>query len=189
MPTRFYAKDHNKRINLAMITATIAHWSQARKGDHSPYIFHPIAVLELVKKHSDLQPEERKKADIAALLHDVLEDTWLPAFIIRIVFGKETLADIYFLSKDKQLSGDKQFTEHLGRLLAAPKHVRCVKLADVLNNLDNLPEEWFMNGNIDVRMQKAEKISANLNEASSQLANLITEKVVVIKLEMAKCSI
>lgn len=57
------------RFTQALTLAAQAHEGQKRKGTAIPYITHPVAVAGLVAQHGgdeDLQ--------IAALLHDVLED-------------------------------------------------------------------------------------------------------------------
>lgn len=57
------------RYTEALILAARAHEGQTRKGTNIPYIVHPVGVAGLVARHGgdeDLQ--------IAALLHDVLED-------------------------------------------------------------------------------------------------------------------
>lgn len=64
------------RFSKAIALAAEAHQGQVRKGTQIPYITHPVAVAELVARYGgseDLQ--------IAALLHDVLEDAgedWAP---------------------------------------------------------------------------------------------------------------
>jgi (p)ppGpp synthase/HD superfamily hydrolase len=46
------------------------HWDHTRKGTSTPYIAHPIAVASLVMENGGSSEEV-----IAALLHDVLEDS------------------------------------------------------------------------------------------------------------------
>lgn len=57
------------RYAQALILATEAHDGQIRKGSGTPYITHPVAVSRLV---AGLGGDEDQQ--IAALLHDVLED-------------------------------------------------------------------------------------------------------------------
>jgi (p)ppGpp synthase/HD superfamily hydrolase len=58
------------RLAGAMQYAANAHDGQLRKGTTIPYIAHPLAVCALVLEHDGKEDEA-----IAALLHDVAEDT------------------------------------------------------------------------------------------------------------------
>lgn len=58
-----------ERLAKAIAFAAAKHANQKRK-DGTPYIYHPIAVAEMLKKY-----EYNTDYQIAAVLHDVLEDT------------------------------------------------------------------------------------------------------------------
>lgn len=57
------------RYSQALALAAKAHEGQARKGTAIPYIVHPVGVAALVAQHGGDEDQQ-----IAALLHDVLED-------------------------------------------------------------------------------------------------------------------
>lgn len=57
------------RFTRAIALAARAHEGQARKGTPIPYITHPVAVAGLVAQYGGDEDQQ-----IAALLHDVLED-------------------------------------------------------------------------------------------------------------------
>lgn len=59
-----------KNIRMAYELAVEAHSSQRRKSGE-PYILHPIAVARICAEEIGLGPT----AIVAALLHDVVEDT------------------------------------------------------------------------------------------------------------------
>jgi len=75
------------RYTSALALAAEAHEGQNRKGTPIPYITHPVAVAALVARYGGSEDQQ-----IAALLHDVLEDAgeqWAP----RIeAFGPQVLA-------------------------------------------------------------------------------------------------
>jgi (p)ppGpp synthase/HD superfamily hydrolase len=76
------------RFTEALNLAARAHEGQIRKGTSIPYITHPVAVAGLVAQHGGDEDQQ-----IAALLHDVLEDGG-PQFAveIRAKFGDRVLA-------------------------------------------------------------------------------------------------
>lgn len=57
------------RYSKALALAARAHEGQVRKGTSIPYITHPVAVAALVAQYGGDEDQQ-----IAALLHDVLED-------------------------------------------------------------------------------------------------------------------
>lgn len=57
------------RYTQALVLAARAHEGQMRKGTGIPYISHPVAVSALVARNGGDEDQQ-----IAALLHDVLED-------------------------------------------------------------------------------------------------------------------
>ena len=115
-----------------------AHKGQKRQsGD--PYISHPLAVAEILAGwHLDGQ------ALMAALLHDVMEDTSVTKAEISDTFGKPVAELVDGLSKlDKiefQSAEDAQAENFRKMLLAMARDVRVIliKLADRLHNMRTL---------------------------------------------------
>ncbi|MDH3319633.1 MAG: bifunctional (p)ppGpp synthetase/guanosine-3',5'-bis(diphosphate) 3'-pyrophosphohydrolase [Betaproteobacteria bacterium] len=115
-----------------------AHSGQKRQsGD--PYISHPLAVAEILAGwHLDGQ------ALMAALLHDVMEDTSVTKAEISETFGKPVAELVDGLSKlDKiefQSAEDAQAENFRKMLLAMARDVRVIliKLADRLHNMRTL---------------------------------------------------
>jgi RelA/SpoT family (p)ppGpp synthetase len=115
-----------------------AHAGQRRQsGD--PYISHPLAVAEILAGwHLDGQ------ALMAALLHDVMEDTSVTKAEISDTFGKPVAELVDGLSKlDKiefQSAEDAQAENFRKMLLAMARDVRVIliKLADRLHNMRTL---------------------------------------------------
>jgi len=115
-----------------------AHKGQTRQsGD--PYISHPLAVAEILAGwHLDGQ------ALMAALLHDVMEDTSVTKTEISDTFGKPVADLVDGLSKlDKiefQSAEDAQAENFRKMLLAMARDVRIIliKLADRLHNMRTL---------------------------------------------------
>lgn len=115
-----------------------AHEGQFRKsGD--PYISHPVAVAKLLAKwHLDAQ------ALMAALLHDVVEDTPATKQEVGELFGKPVAELVDGVSKldriEFQTEAHAQAENFRKMLLAMARDVRVIliKLADRLHNMRTL---------------------------------------------------
>lgn len=125
-------------IQEAFELASKAHAEQIR-ATGEPYIIHPLAVAYILAElEMDVQ------GIIAALLHDVVEDTDYTLEDIRMMFGDEVafLVDgvtklSQFHYKDKE---DQQLENFRKMFLAMAKDIRVVviKLADRLHNMRTL---------------------------------------------------
>jgi len=118
--------------------AAFAHSGQTRQSGE-PYISHPVAVAcILAKLHLDVPTL------LAALLHDVVEDTGVGATEISEQFGKQVAELVDGLTKlDKielQTAAQAQAENFRKMLLAMSQDVRVilVKLADRLHNMQTL---------------------------------------------------
>jgi GTP pyrophosphokinase len=125
-------------IRQALEFSDHAHEGQLRKSGE-PYISHPIAVARILTPlHLDAQ------AIMAALLHDVVEDTHISNEEVAQKFGKSVAALVDGLSKlDKiqfETSEDAQAENFRKMLLAMARDVRVIliKLADRLHNMRTL---------------------------------------------------
>ncbi len=125
-------------LNRAYVYAMQAHGHQKRaSGD--PFFSHPLEVAAILT--------EMKLDDatiVAALLHDVIEDTDATHTEIATLFGKEIADLVDGLTKIKRLdlvSKEAAQAENLRKLLVAvSKDIRVllVKLADRLHNMRTL---------------------------------------------------
>lgn len=134
-----YLKENDlKRIREAYDFAEQAHSGQLRKSGE-PYIHHPLAVAEiLVNMNMDTT------SIIAALLHDVVEDTTVSLETVREKFG-ETCAmlvdGLTKLEKIKFKTKEEQQNENYRKMFVAMAQdirVILIKLADRLHNMRTL---------------------------------------------------
>ena len=126
------------RIEEAYQFSESAHLGQFRKSGE-PYISHPLAVAGII---ADWQLDSQ--AIIAALLHDVMEDTAVTKDEISERFGKPVAELVDGLSKLDRLqfqsAADAQAENFRKMLLAMARDVRVIliKLADRLHNMRTL---------------------------------------------------
>ena len=125
-------------MNRAYVYAMKAHGSQTRaSGD--PFISHPLEVAAIL---ADLKLDDA--TIVAALLHDVVEDTEATHQEIEDLFGKEIADLVDGLTKIRRLdlvTKEAAQAENLRKLLLAmAKDIRVllIKLADRLHNMRTL---------------------------------------------------
>ncbi|WP_436664291.1 RelA/SpoT family protein [Alicyclobacillus acidoterrestris] len=122
-------------VRRAYLFAERAHAGQQRMSGE-PYITHPLAVASIL---ADLQLDA--PAVMAALLHDVVEDTDVTDANLVETFGAEVAALVDGVTKLKRIkfdSREEQQAENLRKMfMAMAKDIRVliIKLADRLHNM------------------------------------------------------
>ncbi len=134
----FLREGDAKLIKKAFNMSLDAHKNMRRRSGE-PYIFHPLAVAEICVVEIGLGTT----SIIAALLHDVVEDTELEIEDIERHFGKKVAKIIDGLTKISGVFdyGSSQQAENFRKmLLTLSEDVRVilVKLADRLHNMRTL---------------------------------------------------
>jgi len=139
----FYSEEEKQKILEAARWAMELHKDQLRASGE-PFFIHPLQVAEILV---DLRMDS--ESVIAALLHDVLEDTDVRREELRQRFGKEVEQLVNGVTKISVLrakSKSIQQAESIRKMLfAMVKDIRVIliKLADKLHNmrtLEYLPE-------------------------------------------------
>ena len=131
-----------KLIKRAFTISMEAHKDMRRKSGE-PYIFHPLSVAEICVEEIGLGTT----SIIAALLHDVVEDTDIQLKDLERIFGKKIAKIIDGLTKIKGVFeyGTSAQAENFRKMLftlSEDVRVILIKLADRLHNmrtLDSMP--------------------------------------------------
>ena len=125
------------RIQKAFEFAKMAHADQKRKSGE-PYIFHPIAVANIVAAELVLGANPV----IAAFLHDVVEDTDYTIGDIQARFGDDVAFLVRVVTKQEKESYEmsKQMDNYKQMLDSVQYDIRAllIKLADRLHNMRTL---------------------------------------------------
>ena len=109
-------------LENAMSIAVTAHKGQVDKAG-KPYILHPLRLMFKMNSESEM---------IAAVLHDVVEDTdWTFEMLKAEGFGEEVLDALRLLTHDKKVPY-KNYLE----AIKTNKIALRVKIADLEDNLD-----------------------------------------------------
>ena len=170
----YFTQADIEQVWAAYRYAAAAHEGQTRKTGE-PYISHPVAVAcILAKLHLDLPTL------LAALLHDVVEDTGVAVGAITERFGKQVGELVDGLTKlDKiefQSATVAQAENFRKMLLAMSQDVRVilVKLADRLHNMQTLDA---------MKSEKQKRIARETLEIYAPIANRLGLNPVYQELE------
>ncbi len=131
--------EDKKSIRKAFDLAVDAHSSQRRKTGE-PYIYHPIAVAKIVAYEIGLGVT----SIVAALLHDVVEDTEYTLEDIEREFGETVARIVNGLTKISRLNKEQdasiQAENFRKMLLTLNDDVRVIliKIADRLHNMQTM---------------------------------------------------
>ena len=122
-------------IEKAYQTANKAHGGQKRVSGVD-YILHPISVAYII-----VELGMDTDCVVAALLHDVIEDTYLTKSDIQSLFGDEICNLVDGVTKFRSIhsrTAEEQQAENVRKMLLAMSHdirVIMIKLADRLQNM------------------------------------------------------
>ena len=158
----YLGDDECDQIMKAFTLADKAHEGQFRASGE-PYIMHPLAVAEIL---AHLQIDHITL--IAALLHDVVEDTEYTKEDIEKLFGSEVAFLVDGVTKLNQFQyetkEDRQMENYRKMILAMAKDVRVVviKLGDRLHNMRTLKH---------MRSDKQKRIAKETLEIFAPLAH------------------
>lgn len=158
----YLGDDECDQIMKAFTLADKAHEGQFRASGE-PYIMHPLAVAEIL---AHLQIDHITL--IAALLHDVVEDTEYTKEDIEKLFGAEVAFLVDGVTKLNQFQyetkEDRQMENYRKMILAMAKDVRVVviKLGDRLHNMRTLKH---------MRSDKQKRIARETLEIFAPLAH------------------
>lgn len=132
------SKESRQKIKEAFEFANEAH-KGVRRRSGEPYILHPLAVAKIAVKEIGLGTTSA----VAALLHDVVEDTDYTVEDITNLFGPKVAAIVDGLTKISGVMGSEttQQAESFRKMiltLADDVRVILIKIADRLHNMRTL---------------------------------------------------
>ncbi len=166
-----------QKFREAFIFAAIAHDGQVRKQENLPYIIHPFETAKILTQiHAD------EPTLIAALLHDVPEDTDYTLEQIEARFGKQVAYMVEGITKLSKVhyrhdmqQRDIESMKKLFIHVAEDPRTMLIKLADRLHNMRTL--EYM-----DVPEKRLRKARETL-EIFTPIANLLGIKELQSELE------
>lgn len=136
-------------ILKAIKYASSKHKNEKRKVSGDPYIVHPFLVAELIRKYK--KSKHMEELIVAAILHDVLENTNTNFIEIATLFSPMVASLVFELTSDKneikklkEQYGDQAKNEYLKRkMLGMSSYALVIKLCDRLANIMDNPTEKY----------------------------------------------
>lgn len=120
------------RMIKAFELAELGHRGQVRKYTGEPYIVHPLEVAGLVAGVG-----EEEDVVIAALFHDLVEDTHVTLDVIRKGFGNgvaQLVHEVTDVSRPEHGNREHRKAMDLKHLARASPQGQTIKLADLISN-------------------------------------------------------
>jgi GTP diphosphokinase / guanosine-3',5'-bis(diphosphate) 3'-diphosphatase len=136
-------RDQLAFLMRAIKFASEKHRNQTRKDGRTPYINHPIEVIEILASGGGIDDVEILAA---AVLHDTIEDTDTTAEELRTVFGDNVTFLVQECTDDKSLPrADRKRLqeEHAPRLSVGAKQIKMGdKVSNMRDMVENPPPDW-----------------------------------------------
>jgi len=141
---------HNTKLLSALQFAAIKHQKQFRKGvNQTPFINHPIRVATLLAESGEA---ESTNLLIAAILHDVIEDTNTTAEEITNLFGKVVCDLVLECTDDKNLPSWERKQHQINYAPKASIAAKKIKLADKICNITDIREDPPLGWTVDRKL-------------------------------------
>lgn len=131
----------SQRFELALSVVLEAHAGQTRKGSALPYVAHPLHVCWILRAYSS-----DEDLWIAALLHDVVEDTEWTGEQVAEHFGARVAAVVVELSEDKRHPWATRKARAIEAVATLSEGALLVKACDKLHNLSTLAQDLAHTG-------------------------------------------
>lgn len=122
-----------RRLDAAIEMSATVHEHETR-ADGRPYLVHPLSVARRLcdAGHTDL------RLLVLAVLHDVLESNPDCESAVQCQFGEEVVEGLRHLTVDTTQDASARKSKQLSAIANSPADIRLVKLADRLDNIDDI---------------------------------------------------
>lgn len=134
-----YGNQHDNTVASALFFASKHHRKQIRKATGEPYINHLAEVLQTL---TYFEPGCDENTRVAAVLHDIVEDTPVTIESIDFLFGSEVAGLVSQLTCTNAKDSKDKKQRLLEQISIADKRAKQIKLADITSNAMLLPASW-----------------------------------------------
>ncbi len=130
---------YDDTLNLAHMLAKKMHHGQTYRSDHpdSYYNKHIIPVATMVMNYAPVTHAETSPVRIAAVLHDIVEDTALTIRDIDVIFNIEVADLVWAVTNEK----DKNYKDY--PKIQGNKEATLIKLCDRYINTQGIKKQKY----------------------------------------------
>ncbi len=143
-----------------------------RKSQNIPYVVHPIRITAILRA-AGFNENDNEEIMIAALFHDLIEDTDTPIEVIRNQFGTKVASIVIELTKPEKGNKDKW----LRTFESATIEAKIIKMADRLDNLIDMTTESWKIKKQKSYAEQAKIILETCGSANDELALKLNEEI------------
>lgn len=166
-----------KVLTDAILFAAKSHSGQFRKDGRTPYINHPLEVMHLLNHAAGVSDES---VLVAAVLHDVVEDTDVTVAEIAERFGERVAALVSEMTDDKTLRKEERKRLQLLTAHELTPDARLIRISDKICNVYDIlyapPDDWGINRRIDY-LEWAEAVVNKIRHSNAALENRFDELI------------
>ena len=153
------------------------HSKQTMPGSNNSYLQHLGAVtLEILSANQVQAIDNLELAIQCAMLHDTIEDQEISHGELSSTFCTSVADGVMSLTKRTDLPKAEAMADSLTRIRQQPQAVWCVKMADRISNLSNIPEHWT-DEKAAKYSREAEAILLALGDAHPYLAERLKQRI------------
>ncbi len=174
---------YDAMLDTPRVLAHAAHYGAKRKYGGQPFVSHPSRVARRLAERT-----ASDKLRNAALLHDTVEDTDLTLDEIREHVGSDVadLVDQVTNRKVEGLSRDEQKERDRQHVMAASPEAKTLKLADRIDNLNDLDSPEVDPKWLDKYLDESEKLLGILKGTDEELEKELANAIRVRRKELKK---
>ena len=143
-----------------------------RKSQNIPYVVHSIRITAILRA-AGFNENDNEEIMIAALFHDLIEDTDTPIEVIRNQFGTKVASIVIELTKPEKGNKDKW----LRTFESATIEAKIIKMADRLDNLIDMTTESWKIKKQKSYAEQAKIILETCGSANDELALKLNEEI------------
>lgn len=162
----------NQFVSALAFSAT-KHRDQRRKDvEASPYINHPIALVDVLVNEGGILNWD---VLCAALLHDTIEDTQTTAEELTKAFGKNVASIVLEVTDNKALPKAERKLQQIAHAAHSSHEAKLVKLADKICNLRDIlasPPAGWDNKRKQEYFEWAAQVVAGIRGSNSKLEKI-----------------
>jgi (p)ppGpp synthase/HD superfamily hydrolase len=160
----------------ALDFAARAHAKQTMQGSDLPYVVHLTKVAaEVMRACVEDTPADPTLAVLCALLHDSMEDAGVTKEQLAAAFGPRVADGVDALTKRESVPKAERMADSLRRIVASPREIAMVKLADRITNLEPAPAHWSAEKRAGYREEAREILVALKGRCAPLEARLVVK--------------